>query len=153
MPEQLGEVIFERDFLSQDEFGVEQAVKLQVGRPQVDVQRSQNSENPLWSCAHLITGIGDERILPAWGADALDAMLLSLALADSMLEFYARREYKTLTWRGQGNLHLPKLPPSDTGVETTFKFSGFEEIFEQFFRDFIRKNRPSGTGDHLTPRP
>ena len=76
--------------------GIEGIVKLYIGKPQ-EVSSTE------WYCEFQIVGIGDEAIIKAHGFDSIQALLLTLDRAITLLRFLAGKEHK-ITWLGQDNL-------------------------------------------------
>src|SRR5690348_6963971 len=97
----LGDVIIERDFECRSEYGESISVKMLVGRPRLE---GNSAGKPTWNCPHQIIGIGDETVRSGLGVDALQALLLSLNMADGELKAFAKRQRKTMTWLGSENL-------------------------------------------------
>ncbi len=98
---QLDDVFVERDFESHDLDGVIRQVKLYIGRPQLEQELRR------WRCLRQIVGIGDEKVRPGYGVDALQSLWLSLRMARAELEVLGRREQKKLTWLNGTDLGLP----------------------------------------------
>lgn len=92
-------VLTERVFVSQDKMGVNNEVKLILAKPEhIDQYR--------WRCSFQIQGIGHEKIRTADGVDLLDALLMSLRMADMLLEYFSQHAGKTITWLGKDDLGL-----------------------------------------------
>ncbi len=141
MKYELGEILFERVFESRDADGNIAEIRLQVSKPRLDSERARVSNEAVWLCTHLIAGIGDEPIFPAWGEDALEALMISLETAQSVIEHHAYKENKIITWLGHEDLRLPKMKPFEAESERYTR--GFEAIFNEFFRQF---------GNHPDPK-
>ncbi len=139
MAYELGEVLFQRVYESRNAEGVSGVVTLYIGRPQPDASKTGDSGEPLWLCPHLITGIDDERVFPAWGEDALEALLICLQTAASILEHFGSTNGNTITWKGRENLRLPVMNFSGDEDVSPNQFRGFEEAFEAFFREMSKK--------------
>jgi len=92
-------VFAERIFVSQDKAGIKAEIKLVLGSPElIDTDR--------WRCSFQIMGIGHEKIRSADGVDTLDALLMGLRMANTLLEYFSKQESKTITWLGENNLGL-----------------------------------------------
>lgn len=116
---ELGEVIFEREFETSDSDGKSGRIKLQVGKPRLDLEPSDNPLERLWTCPHQFIGIGSERVHCIRGVDPLDALLLSLKVADVRLKSDARTYRKKITWLGEADLGLPSSELDDHTSENT----------------------------------
>jgi uncharacterized protein DUF6968 len=99
---ELGEVVAERqiDGVAPDGSPFEVVIRFGVPRP------DPLSSNGDWVCPHQIVGLGDEETDPVYGADSLQALLLSvyavrLKLAESD---------GTLDWLGMPELGLTVDP-------------------------------------------
>ncbi len=134
MKDPLGEVILERDFVTHDKGGYVGQAKLRIGKP---ILQTETSGALTWYCPYQIVGIGSESVHGMPGIDALDALLLSLKVANALLKDYAHMDGKRITWLGEEHLGLPGIEVSDSeSDEEREGFVGFEEIFEEFFRNF-----------------
>lgn len=96
---QLGDILAERALEARDAAGQTEPVRLVLGIPQLH-------EDGTWICLRRIIGIGDENVRPGYGADALQALVLSLRMARVELEVLGKRERKTITWFGGEDLEL-----------------------------------------------
>lgn len=96
---ELGQVIADRTFELHPDAGEVIEIVLRVGSPrpaEVD-----------WVCPFEITG-GDTRVAhAAWGVDAVQALLLALAMAAADLRSEARRVGARVQWLGRDELGLP----------------------------------------------
>lgn len=131
---QLGEVILERDFETRDANGQVGQAKLRIGKPLLQPETSGSLQ---WYCPYQIVGVGSESVHAMPGIDVLDALLLSLKVANALLKDYAHMDGKTITWLGEADLGLPEIEASDDESDRKQEgFAGFEEVFEEFFRNF-----------------
>jgi hypothetical protein len=102
----LNKVYVERDFESQDIDGNVGSVKLRIGKPQLLEHLEQEAK--MWCCLRQIVGIGDEKVRPGYGVDAIQALWLSLQMAEAELKTFGKHESRTLTWLSGADLGLPK---------------------------------------------
>jgi hypothetical protein len=93
--------------------------------------------------------MGSEKIRAVPGIDAIDALLRSLFVGEERLKFDARSAKIKVTFMGDEDLGLyPKIhEPSEEDRDNDIDTSGFEEIFEEFFRNFKPEHPRSPTSD------
>jgi hypothetical protein len=136
MNNKLGSVTFERIFESQDEEGNLGSITLRIGTPFL-IEASNSRRR--WRCPFQLIGIGRENVTNAPGIDALDAMLVSLRIAEAFLKSYSRAK---ITWLGEEELGLSFPPVAEGSDQDIFEENGFpfDQMFEDFFRNFRRKS-------------
>jgi hypothetical protein len=148
---ELGDTILEREFEATDADGNQSIIKLRLGIPYL---KSDSTSSLKWRCPYQITGKGFEKVKLALGMDAIDAMLMSIQLADVWMKSY-QRDMK-ITWMGEEWLGLifpplkertdqDKIPMLDNAASTQAfnevfpsedENSPFKKVFDEFFRNF-----------------
>jgi hypothetical protein len=139
MNNELGSVTFERIFESQDEKGNLGSITLRIGNPFL-IEASNSSLR--WHCLFQLIGIGRENVATAPGIDAIDAMLVSLRIAEVLLKSYSRAQATKITWLGEEWLGLSLSPIAEISDQDIFEANGFpfDQMFEDFFLNFLRKS-------------
>src|SRR5687768_7365656 len=99
----MGDILLEREFEMLDSHGSRGAVRLYLGKPYL---ASESNSSLHWRCPYQIVGIGSEKIKEARGIDALDAIQLSLRIAEALLNSYSSTSKCKLTWLGEQQLGL-----------------------------------------------
>jgi hypothetical protein len=128
MAYQLGEVIMERIFECRDVNGTLSQVRLLMGKPQIDSEKTKPSGVEIWYCPHQIVGIGAEKIEALRSDDAIAAFLASLQMAGAILTYYARVYRQHITWLGEEELGLAMTSISEEPLPD-------DQYFERFFQD------------------
>ena len=135
------DVILERIFEATDVDGVAQEIKLQLGKPYIV---SESSSSLIWRCAFQIMGIGSKKIYEAPGIDSLDALLVSLRIAEDHITSYAKRSQKQISWLNEDDLGLSTLPVSENEDQAQnlidVEDTDFKDAFDEFFRDLDAKD-------------
>jgi hypothetical protein len=132
------DVILERVFEAVDVNGVAQEIKLQQGEPYVI---SEPNNGLTWRCPFQIVGIGSEKIHEAPGIDSLDALLVSLRIAEDHITSYAKRSQKRITWLNKDDLGLYTLRVPKNEEQTQSGFDA-EDVFKGAFDDFFQNGKP-----------
>jgi hypothetical protein len=132
------DVILERVFKAIDSHGSEEEIKLQFGKPYIV---SQPSSSLIWRCPFQIVGIGSEKLHEAPGIDSLDALLVSLRIAEDHITSYASRSEKQITWLNKDDLGLSTPLLSENTEQAQSEFDA-EEIFKTTFDEFFQNRAP-----------
>ena len=140
MADELGDIILERTFESRDAKGNTGTIKLRVGIPYMI---SDATNDIKWRCNFQILGIGSEKIKVMRGMDAIDALLMSLRIAEAYLKSYSKIK---ITWLSEEDLGLSFTPPDE--AQTEDDDSPFQEILDDLFRQFRSKNTPEKPENH-----
>lgn len=101
---QLKEVFLERDYKSRDAAGNLTPVKLRIGKPMPKPVPDEIYAG--WICLRQIVGLGDERVRRGYGVDGIQALIVTLKLADMELKVFSKRENKTISWQNDADLEL-----------------------------------------------
>jgi hypothetical protein len=134
MISEINDVILERSFELLDKDDVSSVIKLRISKPTL---MSDPEHSLKWRCHYQILGIGSEKIKSAPGVDAIDAILISLRIAEALLQSYSRVYKKKITWLGEEDLGL--YTSSQVEIEETNKKlfdtddSSFKKTFDEFF--------------------
>jgi hypothetical protein len=112
---ELGEVIAERR-LELRKGSRKSAVTVLIGRP---VPEPKSHED--WTCPFQITGLGDEKIRRALGADSAQALILCLQMVGAQLQHLQHNEGVRLTWLRQEELGFPRPASPDKPARMKMK--------------------------------
>ena len=140
---ELGDTFLEREYEATNTDGNKSIIKLRLGIP-YHVPDSTSSLK--WRCAYQIVGTGFEKVKLAQGMDAIDAILMCVQLADVWMKMY-QKDMK-ITWLGEEWLGLVFPPVSELTDEIDEHSPFFEQIFDEFFRNFKGNRSFSQAIDH-----
>lgn len=150
MEDVMQDIILERIFEIIDDDGQVKTLKLQFGRPYI---LTESKSSLMWRCPFHISGIGSERIQQGLGMDSLDALLVSLKLAELALTDYEKNHNRKITWLHEAHLGLSTIEfsnLSDSAIQYR-QHNIFQEAFEAFFKDFeARKVQSTQSGRRHT---
>ena len=144
MMDELKSIILERSFELLGANGKSEKISLFIGKP---YQISESDVSLTWRCPYQIVGIGLEKIKEGPGIDSIDAMLMSLQIAEAYLKSYGQTEGKTITWLGEDDLGLSIMSQYANVSETDD--SSYEKIFNKLFGDRDLSNLPSETATDI----
>jgi hypothetical protein len=85
MADTLSDVILAREFEARDVDGAVTTITLRLGKP---YHIAESSSSLTWRCPFQISGIGPGKVREAPGMDSLDALLISLRIAEAFLRSY-----------------------------------------------------------------
>jgi hypothetical protein len=95
----LGEIFLERSFESYSSEDIKGVVTLCFGKP---VCLSPNR----WYCPYQVVGVDDDKIAAGFGADALEALLTSIAMSKVLLRFYEKHRNMKIKWLNRDDFGL-----------------------------------------------
>jgi hypothetical protein len=146
------DIILERTFETINSNGQVKTLSLQFGRPYI---LTESKSSLMWRCPFRISGIGSERIQHGQGMDSLDALLVSLKLAELALTDYERNYNRKITWLQESHLGLSTIEfsnLSDADIQYR-QHNIFEKAFEAFFKDFESRNVQSTQSGRRNNKP
>ncbi|MEZ4667643.1 MAG: hypothetical protein R3E39_06970 [Anaerolineae bacterium] len=131
----LGDIVFERQFEFADANGKCGIIHLRIGIPRID---SETNSEVKWRCPYQLVGIGSNEVRTARRMDAIDAIQMSLQMAQVWLKSYSEL---TITWLGERHLGLsiPELSPN-SNLDMSNPDSPFKKVFDEFFSKFDKGN-------------
>lgn len=144
---ELSNAIFVREFDCVDADRQHSVIQLRIGIPYKPDDATGFMQ---WRCDRQIIGLGFGEIRSTMGIDAIDALIMSIQLADALIQSYRPR--KTITWLEQDNLGLipPPVEPLSEEEQKTMRQdenSPFKQVFDKFFRNFNPEQKPPQPSD------
>jgi hypothetical protein len=136
MPNIMRDVLLERQFEMLDSHRSRGTVRLYLGKPYL---ASESNSSLQWRCPYQIVGIGSEKIKEARGMDALDAIQVSLRIAEALLNSYSSTSKCKLTWLGEANLRLAQSSDVEIHDQDKSLSDAVDGVFKKAFDEFFRK--------------
>ena len=85
---ELGDIIADREYVSELSSGTSIDVLVRLGRPVQD----ESGTSDAWYCPYQISGLGRDRVFAQFGVDALQALLLALHIIPVELSVFVREK-------------------------------------------------------------